>query len=199
MTLPIPTELAQQLAALSSTQLAWLSGYAWAQSQEGASGHPAVSAIETARQVTVLSASQTGNARQVAADLRVQLQQAGVSARLVAAADFKSKALADEDIVLLVTSTQGDGEPPEEAVPLWRFLQGKKAPDLSRLSFAVLGLGDSSYPYFCQAGKDVDAQLAALGAQRLLARGDCDVDYQAAAAQWQQAAVAAVLDRKSVV
>ena len=193
MTLPIPTELAQQLAALSSTQLAWLSGYAWAQSQEGASGHPAVSAIETARQVTVLSASQTGNARQVAADLRVQLQQAGVSARLVAAADFKSKALADEDIVLLVTSTQGDGEPPEEAVPLWRFLQGKKAPDLSRLSFAVLGLGDSSYPYFCQAGKDVDAQLAALGAQRLLARGDCDVDYQAAAAQWQQAAVAAVV------
>ena len=90
----------------------------------------------------------------------MRLESAGVNARLVAAADFKSKTLPEEDIVLLVTSTQGEGEPPEEAVPLYKLLFGKKAPDLSKLSFAVLGLGDSSYPKFCQAGKDFDARFA---------------------------------------
>ena len=110
----------------------------------------------------------------------------------MAAADFKSKTLAGEDIVLLVTSTQGDGEPPEEAVPLYQFLFGKKAPDLSRLSFAVLGLGDSSYPDFCQAGQDFDRRLAELGAKRLLDLGICDLDYQAAADAWIGAAAGAL-------
>ena len=142
---PLPPEITAGLAALSPTQLAWLSGYCWAQSQQSAA--PALpEAAAPARRITVLSASQTGNARRVAEQLLLKLEQAGLDTRLVAAADFKSKTLAGEDIVLLVTSTQGDGEPPEEAVPLYQFLFGKKAPDLSRLSFAVLGLGDSSYP-----------------------------------------------------
>ena len=189
MTQPLPPEIAAQLSALSPTQLAWLSGYCWAQSQAGGGGQTGVAALPAAeaapaRRITVLSASQTGNARRVAADLLVKLENAGINARLVGAADFKSKTLPDEDIVLLVTSTQGDGEPPEEALPLHKFLFGKKAPDLSKLSFAVLGLGDSSYPDFCQAGKDFDAKLAELGAKRLAERTDCDLDYQADAQAW---------------
>ncbi len=197
---PLPPELPAQLAALSPTQLAWLSGYCWAQSQQGGAvqaafagqAEPAAAPAAAPRRVTVLSASQTGNARRVAADLLVKLESAGINARLVAAADFKSKTLPEEDIVLMVTSTQGEGEPPEEAVPLYKLLFGKKAPDLSKLSFAVLGLGDSSYPKFCQAGKDFDGRLAELGATRLSAFGECDLDFQAAANAWIETTAAKV-------
>ena len=124
---PLPAELSAQLSALSPTQLAWLSGYCWAQSQ-GVSGTAAEpSALQAAaptvsRRVLVLSASQTGNARSVAESLHAKLQAAGVEAHLSSAGDFKSKTLPDEDIVLLVTSNQGEGEPPEEALPLYKFI-----------------------------------------------------------------------------
>ena len=186
---PLPPELSVQLSTLSPTQLAWLSGYCWAQSQgvSGAAAEP--SALQTAastvsRRVLVLSASQTGNARSVAESLHTKLQAAGVEARLSSASDFKSKTLPDEDIVLLVTSTQGEGEPPEEALPLYKFIYGKKKPDLNKLTFAVLGLGDSSYPNFCQAGKDFDAKFAELGAGRLNDLGICDLEFQADADAW---------------
>ena len=194
---PLPTELSAQLAALSPTQLAWLSGYCWAQSQGAAGGlevsaAPAVAA--TARRVLVLSASQTGNARGVAGSLYAKLKAAGVEAVLSSVGDFKSKTLPDEDIVLLVTSTQGEGEPPEEALPLYKFVFGKKAPDLGKLTFAVLGLGDSSYPNFCQAGKDFDAKFAELGARRLNDLGICDLEFQNAADAWVEAVVPKVAE-----
>ena len=194
---PLPAELSAQLSALSPTQLAWLSGYCWAQSQGTAAPLPEVSAVQpapAARRVTVLSASQTGNARRVAEQLHAGLKAAGVEARLTGAGDFKSKTLPDEDIVLLVTSTQGEGEPPEEALPLYKFLSGKKAPDLSKLTFAVLGLGDSSYPKFCQAGKDFDAKLSGLGAGRLADLALCDLEFQAAADAWVAAVVPKVAE-----
>ena len=194
---PLPTELSAQLAALSPTQLAWLSGYCWAQSQ-GAAGSLGVSAAPAvaapARRVLVLSASQTGNARGVAEFLHAKLKNAGVEAVLSSAGDFKSKTLPDEDIVLLVTSTQGEGEPPEEALPLYKFVFGKKAPDLGKLTFAVLGLGDSSYPNFCQAGKDFDAKFAELGARRLNDLGICDLEFQSAADAWIEAVVPLVAE-----
>lgn len=194
---PLPAELSAQLAALSPTQLAWLSGYCWAQSQGGAgslevSAAPAVAA--PARRVLVLSASQTGNARGVAESLYAKLKAAGVEAVLSSASEFKSKTLPVEDIVLLVTSTQGEGEPPEEALPLYKFVFGKKTPDLGKLSFAVLGLGDSSYPNFCQAGKDFDAKFAELGARRLNDLGICDLEFQNAADAWVEAVVPKVAE-----
>ena len=194
---PLPTELSAQLAALSPTQLAWLSGYCWAQSQ-GAAGGLSVSAAPAvaapARRVLVLSASQTGNARGVAESLYAKLKNAGVEAVLSSAGDFKSKTLPDEDIVLLVTSTQGEGGPPEEALPLYKFVFGKKAPNLGKLTFAVLGLGDSSYPNFCQAGKDFDAKFAELGARRLNDLGICDLEFQSAADAWIEAVVPQVAE-----
>ena len=194
---PLPTELSAQLAALSPTQLAWLSGYCWAQSQ-GVAGGLSVSAAPAVaapvRRVLVLSASQTGNARGVAESLHAKLKNAGVEAVLSSAGDFKSKTLPDEDIVLLVTSTQGEGEPPEEALPLYKFVFGKKAPDLGKLTFAVLGLGDSSYPNFCQAGKDFDAKFAKLGARRLNDLGICDLEFQSAANAWIEAVVPQVAE-----
>ena len=193
--LPLSTEWQQQLDQFSATQLAWLSGYCWARSQNGqaaAVGSTVASAntvaaapTAVARKITVLSASQTGNARRVAEQLLVQLQEAALDAQLVAAGDYKAKNIASEDILLIVASTQGEGEPAEEAVSLHKFLHGKKAPQLAQLSYAVLGLGDTSYPNYCQAGKDFDAALEKLGATRLAARVDCDLDFQAASEAWR--------------
>ena len=143
------------------------------------------------RRITILSASQTGNARRVAQQLHDSLKDTGLQPSLTSVGDYKSKTLPGEDIVLLVSSTQGEGEPPEEAVPLHKFLFGKKSPKLDALHFAVLGLGDSSYPKFCQAGRDFDAQLEKLGAQRLHERTDCDLDFQATASAW----VAAITEK----
>lgn len=150
-------------------------------------GAPAAAAPAPAAEplrVAVISASQTGNARKVAAELQQRLAAAGVNAVHAAAADYKPKNIAGEQLVLLVTSTQGEGEPPEEALSLYKLLSGKKAPNLSGLKFAVLGLGDSSYPMFCGAGKSFDELLAKLGGERLLERQDCDLEYQAEAAAW---------------
>ena len=193
--LPLSTEWQQQLDQFSATQLAWLSGYCWARSQNGqaaAVGSAAASAstvaatpAAVARKITVLSASQTGNARRVAEQLLVQLQEASLDAQLVAAGDYKAKNIASEDILLIVASTQGEGEPAEEAVSLHKFLHGKKAPQLAQLSYAVLALGDTSYPNYCQAGKDFDAVLEKLGATRLAERVDCDLDFQAVSEAWR--------------
>jgi sulfite reductase (NADPH) flavoprotein alpha-component len=193
--LPLSTEWQQQLDQFSATQLAWLSGYCWARSQNGqaaAVGSAVASAATVAaapaavaRKITVLSASQTGNARRVAEQLLVQLQEASLDAQLVAAGDYKAKNIASEDILLIVASTQGEGEPAEEAVSLHKFLHGKKAPPLAQLSYAVLALGDTSYPNYCQAGKDFDAVLEKLGATRLAERVDCDLDFQAASEAWR--------------
>ena len=193
--LPLSTEWQQQLDQFSATQLAWLSGYCWARSQNGqaAAVGSAVATASTvaaapaavARKITVLSASQTGNARRVAEQLLVQLQEASLDAQLVAAGDYKAKSIASEDILLIVASTQGEGEPAEEAVSLHKFLHGKKAPPLAQLSYAVLALGDTSYPNYCQAGKDFDAALEKLGATRLAERVDCDLDFQAASEAWR--------------
>lgn len=184
---PLPPELSAQLAALSPVQLAWLSGWCWAKA-DGNHAATAADLVSTpapaAAKITILSASQTGNARHTAEKLHARLQAQGTAAVLVSAADYKPKNLADEDIVLLITSTQGEGEPPEEAVSLYKFLHGKKAPKLDGLRFAVLGLGDSSYARFCGAAVDFDAKLAELGGTRLLERRDCDLDFQAAADAW---------------
>ncbi len=120
--------------------------------------------------------------------------------KLVNAGDYKFKQIAAEKLLLLVvvTSTCGEGEPPEEAVALHKFLFSKKAPKLDGTAFAVFGLGDTSYEFFCQSGKDFDSKLAELGAERLLDRVDADVEYQAAAAEWRARVVEALKARAPV-
>ena len=148
--------------------------------------------------ITLISASQTGNARRVAEALRDDLLAAKLNVKLVNAGDYKFKQIAAEKLLVVVTSTQGEGEPPEEAVALHKFLFSKKAPKLDGTAFAVFGLGDTSYEFFCQSGKDFDSKLAELGAERLLDRVDADVEYQTAAAEWR-ARVVEVLKARAPV
>ncbi|WP_386697154.1 assimilatory sulfite reductase (NADPH) flavoprotein subunit [Lonepinella sp. MS14436] len=187
----IPNEIIQQLQNLSPTQFAWLSGYCWAKTENNNVATTAVENITAAiaptvkpLSISVLSASQTGNTRKIANLLVERLQAQNLSVKQINIGDYKTKNLAEEDVVLLLTSTQGEGEPPEEAVSLHKFLFGKKAPKLDSVRFAVLGLGDSSYEHFCGAAVEFDQRLAELGASRLLDRQDCDLDYQATAEGW---------------
>lgn len=184
-----PEQLARLQAATTDftpTQLAWVSGYFWGVLNQH-SGATAVAPAPAAEvpTITLISASQTGNARRVAEALRDDLLAAKLNVKLVNAGDYKFKQIAAEKLLVVVTSTQGEGEPPEEAVALHKFLFSKKAPKLDGTAFAVFGLGDTSYEFFCQSGKDFDSKLAELGAERLLDRVDADVEYQAAAAEWR--------------
>ena len=185
-----PEQMARLQAAttdLSPTQLAWVSGYFWGvlNQQPGASAVVAAPVAAEVPSITLISASQTGNARRVAEALRDDLLAAKLNVNLVNAGDYKFKQIASEKLLVIVASTQGEGEAPEEAVALHKFLFSKKAPKLTDTAFAVLGLGDTSYEFFCQAGKDFDSKLAELGGERLLDRVDADVEYQAAAAEWR--------------
>ncbi|HFF8548838.1 TPA: NADPH-dependent assimilatory sulfite reductase flavoprotein subunit [Kluyvera cryocrescens] len=189
--LPLNTEQLARLQAattdLTPTQLAWVSGYFWGvlNQQPGAAAlAPAPAAVE-APAITLISASQTGNARRVAEALRDDLLAEKLNVNLVNAGDYKFKQIASEKLLVIVASTQGEGEAPEEAVALHKFLFSKKAPKLNDTAFAVLGLGDTSYEFFCQAGKDFDSKLAELGGERLLDRVDADVEFQPAAAEWR--------------
>ena len=195
-----PEQLARLQAAttdFSPTQLAWVSGYFWGvinQQTAAAPGAVAQSAPQAAA-ITLISASQTGNARRVAEALRDDLLAAKLNVNLVNAGDYKFKQIAQEKLLIVVTSTQGEGEPPEEAVALHKFLFSKKAPKLDNTAFAVFGLGDSSYEFFCQSGKDFDSKLAELGAERLLDRVDTDVEYQPAAQAWRERIVEVLKSR----
>lgn len=186
---PLLPETLQHLNQLTPQQLAWLSGYCWAKSNQSSpiSDNLPQSFTEnpvSSPSIQIISASQTGNARKVAEQLQQTLLNQQFNTTLTAAADYKPKNLINEQILLLITSTQGEGEPPEEAISLHKYLFGKKAPKLEQLSFAVLGLGDSSYPQFCGAAQQFDNQLALLGGKRLIEYGQCDLDFQAAANAW---------------
>ncbi|CAM4090645.1 sulfite reductase [NADPH] flavoprotein, alpha-component [Citrobacter portucalensis] len=184
-----PEQLARLQAATTDftpAQLAWVSGYFWGVlNQQPGSNAVAPAPVAEMPGITLISASQTGNARRVAEALRDDLIAAKLNVTLINAGDYKFKQIANEKLLIVVASTQGEGEPAEEAVALHKFLFSKKAPKLDNTAFAVFGLGDTSYEFFCQAGKDFDAKLADLGGERLLDRVDADVEYQAAAAQWR--------------
>ncbi|EBQ2672141.1 NADPH-dependent assimilatory sulfite reductase flavoprotein subunit [Salmonella enterica] len=198
-----PEQLARLQAAttdLTPEQLAWVSGYFWGVLNPR-SGAVAVTPAPEGKMpgITLISASQTGNARRVAEALRDDLLAANLNVTLVNAGDYKFKQIASEKLLVIVTSTQGEGEPPEEAVTLHKFLFSKKAPKLTDTAFAVFSLGDTSYEFFCQAGKDFDNKLAELGGERLLDRVDADVEYQSAAAQWRARMVDVLKSRTPVV
>ncbi|GIB78084.1 assimilatory sulfite reductase (NADPH) flavoprotein subunit [Vibrio cholerae] len=191
-------QLQQTVNQLNAQQLAWVSGYFWGLSQSNALSVPQISAGQTASaasgKLTIIFASQTGNAKGVAQALLKEAQAAGIQAQLFDASDYKGKDLAKETHVIFVASTNGEGEAPDNALALHEFLKSKKAPKLPNLKYGVLGLGDSSYQFFCQTGKDFDQFLENLGAQRLVERLDADVDYQAAATEWRKQVLSILKD-----
>ncbi|MGG1242735.1 assimilatory sulfite reductase (NADPH) flavoprotein subunit [Bacillus cabrialesii] len=180
------------LPTLTESQKIWLSGYLSAQSvsaQENA-GAPAASvsaeaaAPAVSKEVTVLYGSQTGNAQGLAENAGKQLEQRGFQVTVSSMSDFKPNQLKKVNNLLIVVSTHGEGDPPDNALSFHEFLHGRRAPKLEDLRFSVLALGDSSYEFFCQTGKEFDQRLEELGGKRISPRVDCDLDYDEPAAEW---------------
>lgn len=178
------------LPTLTESQKIWLSGYLSAQSvsaQETAGAPAAAVSAEApavSKEVTVLYGSQTGNAQGLAENAGKQLEQSGFQVTVSSMSDFKPNQLKKVTNLLIVVSTHGEGEPPDNALSFHEFLHGRRAPKLEDLRFSVLALGDSSYEFFCQTGKEFDQRLEELGGKRISPRVDCDLDYDEPAAEW---------------
>ncbi|CAL4324970.1 assimilatory sulfite reductase (NADPH) flavoprotein subunit [Buchnera aphidicola] len=175
----------------SSVQCAWLSGYFWNLANKDSSQlklemNKKFQEESSNNTITIISASQTGNALSLAERLNSYLNDKNKKTCFVKAADYNFKKIQDEKILVLIISTQGEGEPPEEALSLYKFIMSNKAPQLNQLYYSIFALGDSSYDLFCQAGKDFDKRLSELGAKRLLNRLDADIEYEENYIKWSQ-------------
>ncbi|WP_458126658.1 assimilatory sulfite reductase (NADPH) flavoprotein subunit [Paenibacillus sp. Z3-2] len=193
------------IPTLTDGQRTWLSGYIAAIQASATMAAPAnlvqaapttgiapVSAPPVSREVTVLFGSQTGNSSGLSKKLAKKLEEQGLQVTLSSMGDFKPNGLKKIENLLIIVSTHGEGEPPDNAIPLHEFLNSKRAPKLEGLRYSVLALGDTSYEFFCQTGKDFDKRLQELGATALVPRVDCDVDFDEAAAEWMNEVLASL-------
>jgi sulfite reductase (NADPH) flavoprotein alpha-component len=188
---PVAAEVRALVAKLDGRQRLWLSGYLAGSLDPAAT--PALAPERAApASVLVLYGSQTGNAEQLARRLANALTGRQVAHRVLDMLDCRKQDLEAAETLLVVVSTQGDGDPPDRAVALHELLHGRKPLRVSKLRYSVLALGDSSYEKFCETGRQFDARLEALGAKRLAARGECDVDFEAAAQQWIESVTAVI-------
>jgi len=185
---PEQEQLLQQLvASLSLEQALWVSGFlSGLAGQGGLSLSPAAPAGRE-ESLTLLFASESGNAAAVARSVAGKAENRGIAVTVHDLSDYPVRALKKETTILFVTSTHGDGDPPDTAATFFEDLLGKRAPKLTELSYAVLSLGDSTYEFFCEAGKTLDRRLEELGANRIHNRVDCDVDFEGDAEAWTEA------------
>jgi sulfite reductase (NADPH) flavoprotein alpha-component len=192
-------ELERLLTGLDPSALNWVSGYiAGLAAARGGSAAPPVVALPQAgagQRLTIVSGSQTGNAQRIAEKLARAAAAQGLEVRHFRAGEYPVRDLAKEKLLYLVFSTQGDGDPPDEARAFHDFLMGRKAPKLPELEFAVLGLGDSSYPKYCEISRRLEERLNELGAKAIATRVDCDLDFDKPAAVWVTQVVGAARER----
>lgn len=210
------SQINELLQTLTPDQKVWLSGYLIANQQSNVangetslngttSSTPSVEqkteemlqekepeVIPQKRSITILYGSETGNAQGLAEIFEERLSDIGNEVTLKSMDDFKPKDLKKVEDLFIVTATHGEGDPPDNAVELHEYIHGRKAPKLDGVRFSVLALGDQTYEFFCQTGKDFDNRLAELGAERIYDRVDCDVDYDEDAEKWMANVINAI-------
>ena len=173
----------------TSLQRSWLAGFfAGFEAAQGAQAAPAAAARPRAS-LTVLYATESGNAEGLAIKAKKAAQKHGLDARVIDMADADMGLLAKAKNLIVYVATRGEGEPPGRAADFYHALMSDAAPRLDGVRFAVLALGDTSYTQFCATGKAIDARLEALGASRAADRIDLDLDFAKQAVEWTQGAL----------
>ncbi|VWA44530.1 assimilatory sulfite reductase (NADPH) flavoprotein subunit [Bacillus altitudinis] len=196
--------LNQLLPTLTDQQKIWLTGYLSAQAALAGSEAvtPAPSAAApvqpVSKDVTVLYGSQTGNSEGLAKKTAQHLEEKGFQVTLSSMSDFKPNNLKKINNLLVIVSTHGEGDPPDNALSFHEYVHGRRAPKLDHLSFSVLSLGDSSYEFFCQTGKEFDERFKELGGTRLFDRVDCDLDYDEPFSEWLQGVASSLSEGEAV-
>lgn len=142
--------------------------------------------------VTLLFGSQTGNAESLAKKFVKILKKSGFEPEIHDLAAYDRSRITKEKNLLVITSTYGDGEPPDNAADFYHWILSDAAPRLDGVNFSVLALGDTSYPDFCKCGIDFDTRFESLGATRVFKRIDSDVDTDAPFAEWTAGVMAAL-------
>ena len=177
-----------QDAPFNGDQRAWLSGFLAGLHSRAAIGMEtsvAAAAPRVAASVlNILVGTQTGNAEALAMDIAAAARAQGMQPVVTALDDVSMDSLSGMKRVIVVTSTYGEGEMPDNAQLFWEALTAENAPRLDEVNFAVLALGDTGYDGFCQAGKLIDTRFEQLGGKRMKTRIDCDIDFEDAAAAW---------------
>jgi len=142
--------------------------------------------------LTILFGSQTGNAENLSKRIAKEAGKRGFAPTIQDLGKYATAQLVSEQSLLVVTSTFGDGEPPDNAKAFWEFLSSESAPKLAQMKFSLLALGDTNYAKFCAFGKGVDERLEKLGATRIHPRTDCDVEYEEPFAKWMDGVLGAL-------
>ncbi|MDW3888105.1 assimilatory sulfite reductase (NADPH) flavoprotein subunit [Staphylococcus saprophyticus] len=190
-------QLNQIFQTLTAEQQLWLTGYLTAQQgavaqtteapqqvAEYVLNNESESQTNNDRHITVVYGSETGNAQSLAEIFADRLVEHNYTVKLTAMDEIKQKEFKKVEDLFVITATHGEGDPPDNALTFHEFIHSRKAPKLENVRFSVLALGDESYEYFCQTGKDFDAKLLELGAERLTDRQDCDLDFDDLAEKW---------------
>jgi len=179
-------------APFSIEQRAWLNGYL--AGLYSSSQATQVQAEEPKTAVSILWGSQTGNCEALAKKASKVLSSKGFAPTVHDLGTYQTELLAKEKLVLIITSTYGEGEPPDNAAAFCNWLMSDAPPSLQELSYSVLALGDSNYPDFCQCGIEIDERMKALGAKPIVGRVDCDVDFDEEFESWLRAVQTAAGD-----
>ncbi|MGJ8655775.1 MAG: diflavin oxidoreductase [Akkermansiaceae bacterium] len=180
--MPIPTIPTE--APFSQKQRDWLNGYLAGLFSNGSQFGSTAAADLGA--ITFLFGTQTGGSEMLCRKFGKDAKKQGFTPAVIDMADYGDIDWSTQSRVIIVTSTYGEGDMPDNAQDFWDSLQSDDAPDLSNIEFGVLSLGDSNYTHFCEAGKLFDKRLEELGAKRVHDRVDCDVDFEDPAAEWIQ-------------
>ena len=168
----------------SKEELIFMNGYlSGLLSGEGQLQQQAVAAKPGVNKITIAYGTETGNSKKLAVDFAAKAKKVGINARVVSLDQYRLNDLPKEEYFISLISTHGEGEPPAAAKKFYDHIHSNGF-KLEKLKYGVLALGDTSYPLFCTAGEDVDAQLEKLGGKRLLPIQKCDVDYQQEADGW---------------
>lgn len=166
---------------------------------DAASSTSGVRIVRTRPKVVLLWASQTGNVESLTEQYATQLMDSGFEIRTSCMDDYSLASLEKAQYVLMMTSTFGDGDAPDNGEAFWSALKAENAPRLDGLHFAVLGFGDRNYDQFCGHARKLDARMAERGALRLLERVDCDSEFQPTADQWLERVVARIKEEDAAL